>query len=298
MEKKIKKAGIIGAGVMGATIAAQLANVGIETTLLDIIPPDLTEKDRAKGLAEESDAFRNKLALQGIQTALASKPASFYLPENAKRIRVGNLEDHLDWLKDVQWIIEVVIERLDIKKSLFDKIETVLQSGTLITSNTSGIPAKDLCDGRSENFRKHFAITHFFNPPRYMKLLEIVPGPDTLPEAIECLADVSEKVLGKGVVYAKDTPNFVANRIGIFSVFHVIQTMKDLGLTIEAIDELTGPVIGHPKSATFRTSDLVGLDTIVHVANNVYEGTPNDERRDMFREPQLVKEMLDRNLLG
>jgi 3-hydroxyacyl-CoA dehydrogenase len=298
MEKKIEKAGVIGAGVMGATIAAQLANVGIETTLLDIVPPDLAEADQSKGLTEESEAFRNKLALQGIQTALTSKPASFYLPENAKRIRVGNLEDHLDWLKDVQWIIEVVIERLDIKKSLFEKIETVLQTGTLITSNTSGIPAKDLCDGRSENFRKHFAITHFFNPPRYMKLLEIVPGPDTLPETIECLAAVSEKILGKGVVYAKDTPNFVANRIGIFSVFHVIQTMKDLGLTIEAIDELTGPVIGHPKSATFRTSDLVGLDTIVHVANNVYEGTPNDEKREMFREPQLVKEMLYRNLLG
>jgi 3-hydroxyacyl-CoA dehydrogenase len=298
MEKRIEKAGIIGAGVMGATIAAQLANVGIETTLLDIIPPDLTEEDKAKGLAQESEAFRNKLALQGIQTALASKPASFYLPENAKRIRVGNLADHLEWLKDVQWIIEVVIERLDIKKIVFEKIETVLQPGTLITSNTSGIPAKDLCDGRSENFKKHFAITHFFNPPRYMKLLEIVPGPDTLPEAIEYLADVSEKILGKGVVYAKDTPNFVANRIGIFSVFHVIQAMIDLGLTIEAIDELTGPMIGHPNSATFRTSDLVGLDTIVHVANNVYEGTPNDEKREMFREPQLVKEMLDRNLLG
>ncbi len=298
MEKRIEKAGIIGAGVMGATIAAQLANVGIETTLLDIIPPDLTEEDKAKGLAQESEAFRNKLALQGIQTALASKPASFYLPENAKRIRVGNLEDHLEWLKDVQWIIEVVIERLDIKKIVYEKIETVLQPGTLITSNTSGIPAKDLCDGRSENFKKHFAITHFFNPPRYMKLLEIVPGPDTLPEAIECLADVSEKILGKGVVYAKDTPNFVANRIGIFSVFYVIQAMIDLGLTIEAIDELTGPMIGHPKSATFRTSDLVGLDTIVHVANNVYEGTPNDEKREMFREPQLVKQMLDRNLLG
>jgi len=298
MEKRIEKAGIIGAGVMGATIAAQLANVGIETTLLDIIPPDLTEEDKAKGLAQESEAFRNKLALQGIQTALASKPASFYLPENAKRIRVGNLEDHLEWLKDVQWIIEVVIERLDIKKIVFEKIETALQPGTLITSNTSGIPAKDLCDGRSENFKKHFAITHFFNPPRYMKLLEIVPGPDTLPEAVEYLADVSEKILGKGVVYAKDTPNFVANRIGIFSVFYVIQAMIDLGLTIEAIDELTGSVIGHPNSATFRTSDLVGLDTIVHVADNVYEGTPNDEKREMFRSPELVKKMLDRNLLG
>ena len=298
MEKRIEKAGVIGAGVMGATIAAQLVNVGIETTLMDIVPPDLTDDDRTKGFTGESEAFRNKLALQGLQTALKSKPASFYLPENAKRIRIGNLEDHLEWLKDVHWIIEVVVERLDIKKSVFEKIETVLQPGTLITSNTSGIPAKDLCEGRSEDFRKYFAITHFFNPPRYMKLLEIVPGPDTLPEAVECLADVSERILGKGVVYAKDTPNFVANRIGIFSMFYLIRTMMELGLTVEAIDELTGPIIGHPKSASFRTSDLVGLDVLVHVADNVYEGAPHDKKREMFKPPDIIKQMLDRNLLG
>ena len=298
MDKRIEKAGVIGAGVMGATIAAQLANVGIETILIDIVPPELTDDDRAKGLTETSGSFRNKLALQGVQTALKSKPASFYLPENAKRIRVGNIEDNLEWLKDVQWIIEAVVERLDIKKSVYEKIETVLQPGTLITSNTSGIPAGELCDGRSENFRKYFAITHFFNPPRYMKLLEIVPGPDTLPEAVECLAEVCERVLGKGVVYAKDTPNFVANRIGIFSVFFLIRTMIDLGLTIEAIDELTGPIIGHPKSASFRTSDLVGLDVLVHVADNVYDRAPNDEKRDTFRPPTLVKTMIDRHMLG
>jgi 3-hydroxyacyl-CoA dehydrogenase len=298
MDKRIEKAGVIGAGVMGATIAAQLANVGIETTLVDIVPPELTEDDRAKGFSEKSEPFRNKLALQGVQTALKSKPASFYLPENAKRIRVGNIEDHLEWLKEVDWIIEAVVERLEIKKSVYEKIETVLQPETLITSNTSGIPAGDLCEGRSGNFRKYFAITHFFNPPRYMKLLEIVPGPDTLPETIERLADVCERVLGKGVVYAKDTPNFVANRIGIFSVFFLIRTMIDLGLTIEAIDELTGPIIGHPKSASFRTSDLVGLDVLVHVADNVYERAPHDENRDMFRPPALVKEMIDRHMLG
>ena len=298
MDKRIEKAGVIGAGVMGATIAAQLANVGIETILIDIVPPELTDDDRAKGFTEESEPFRNKLALQGVQTALKSRPASFYLSENANRIRVGNIEDHLEWLKDVQWIIEAVVERLNIKKSVYKKIETVLQPETLITSNTSGIPAGELCDGRSENFRKYFAITHFFNPPRYMKLLEIVPGPDTLPEAVECLADVCERVLGKGVVYAKDTPNFVANRIGIFSVFFLIRTMIDLGLTIEAIDELTGPIIGHPKSASFRTSDLVGLDILVHVADNVYERALHDEKRDMFRPPALVKEMIDRHMLG
>lgn len=298
MEKRIKKAGVIGAGVMGATIAAQIANVGIETVLLDIIPPTLTDDDKKKGLTLESKPFRNKFSQTGLQAALKSKPASFYLPENAKLITVGNLEDDLNQLKEVQWIIEVVVERLDIKKALFEKLETILTPGTIITSNTSGIPAKAMCQGRSENFRKHFAITHFFNPPRYMKLLELVPGPDTLPEVIDTLAEACEKVLGKGIVYAKDTPNFVANRIGIFSMLNVIRTMMDLGLPFEAVDELTGPVVGHPKSASFRTADLVGLDTIVHVANNVYEGALNDEKREVFKVPDFIGQMLDKKLLG
>ncbi|HEJ84117.1 MAG TPA: 3-hydroxyacyl-CoA dehydrogenase family protein, partial [Desulfobacteraceae bacterium] len=225
MDKKIKKAGVIGAGVMGATIAAQLANVGIETVLLDIVPPELTDEDKKKGLTEESKAFRNKFGQNGLAGALKSKPASFYIPENAKLISIGNLADDLGRLKEVDWIIEVVVERLDIKQNVFEKIETVLTPGTLISSNTSGIPAKEMCKGRSEAFRKYFAITHFFNPPRYMKLLEIVPGPDTLPEVIEILADVCERVMGKGIVYAKDTPNFVANRIGTFSMFSVIKNM-------------------------------------------------------------------------
>jgi len=260
MDKKIKKAGVIGAGVMGATIAAQLANVGIETILLDIVPPELTDDDKKKGVTRESKEFRNRFAQKGLETALKSKPASFYLPENARLITVGNMEDNLGWLSDVDWIIEVVVERLDIKKAVFEKLEAILKPGTIITSNTSGISAKAMCEGRTEDFRKYFAITHFFNPPRYMKLLEIVPGPDTLPEVIEILAETSEKVLGKGVVYAKDTPNFVANRIGVFSMFYAIQAMVELGLSIEAVDKLTGPVIGRPKSASFRTADLVGLD--------------------------------------
>ncbi|OPX40830.1 MAG: hypothetical protein B1H13_05335 [Desulfobacteraceae bacterium 4484_190.3] len=219
MEKKIKRAGVIGAGVMGATIAAQLANVGIKTILLDIVPPKLTEDDKKKGLTEESPAFRNKFAQNGVQGALKSKPASFYIPENAKLITIGNLEDNLSWLSEVDLIIEVVVERLDIKQSVFEKIESILTPGTLVTSNTSGISAAAMCEGRSETFRKHFAITHFFNPPRYMKLLEIVPGPDTLPEVVETLAEMCEKIVGKGIVYAKDTPNFIANRIGIFGMF-------------------------------------------------------------------------------
>jgi 3-hydroxyacyl-CoA dehydrogenase len=298
MVKKIGKAGVVGAGVMGATIAAQLANVGIETLLLDIVPHQLTEEDKKKGLAPESKRFRNKLAEIGVHTALKSKPASFYVPENAKLIHTGNLEDDLALLKGVDWIVEVVVERLDIKKRVFEKIDSVLTPGTIVTSNTSGIPGRAMIEGRSENFRRHFAVTHFFNPPRYMKLLEIVPVSDTLPEVVETLADFCERVLGKGIVYAKDTPNFVANRIGIYSLLSVIRNMVDLGLSIEAVDELTGPVVGNPKSATFRTSDLVGLDTLVHVANNVYEGAAGDEKREMFKVPDFISRMVARNLLG
>ena len=298
MEKKIKKASVIGAGVMGATIAAQLANVGIETSLLDIIPPELTDDDKKKGLTKESKAFRDKFGQNGLNIALKSKPASFYIPENAKLMTIGNLEDNLEWLSDVDWIIEVVVERLDIKKSVFEKIETVLKPGTIITSNTSGISAKAMSEDRTENFRKHFAITHFFNPPRYMKLLEIVPNPDTLPEVIETLADICEKVLGKGVVYAKDTSNFVANRIGTYNMFSVINAMVDMGLTVEAVDKLTGPVIGNAKSASFRTADLVGLDTLLHVADNVYEGCPEDEKKEVFKPPDFINQMVEKKLLG
>jgi len=298
MDKKIEKAGVIGAGVMGATIAAQLANVGIETVLLDIVPPELTEEDKKKGLTRESEAFRNKFSSNGLNGALKSKPASFYIPENAKLITIGNMEDDLELLKDVDWIIEVVVERLDIKQKVFEKIETVLSPGTVVSSNTSGIPCKAMCEGRSEDFRKHFAITHFFNPPRYMKLLELVPGPDTLPEVVDALAEVCDKVVGKGIVWAKDTPNFVANRIGTFSMFAVIKAMTDLGLSIEAVDKLTGPVVGHPKSASFRTADLVGLDTLLHVADNVYEGATDDEQRDMFKPPAFIAQMVEKKLLG
>lgn len=298
MEKKIKKAGVVGAGVMGATIAAQLANVGIETLLLDIVPPELGEEDKKRGLDEDSPEFRNKLSRNGLDTALKSRPASFYIPENAKLISLGNLEDDLERLGEVDWIIEAVVERLDIKIDVFEKIDSVLKPGTVVTSNTSGISAQAMSEGRSENFRKHFLITHFFNPPRYMKLLEIVPCPDTLPEVVDLLAETCEKVVGKGIVYAKDTPNFVANRIGVYSMFCVIKAMRDLGLSIEAVDKLTGRVIGHPKSASFRTADLVGLDTLVHVADNVYNGAPEDEDREMFKPPELINQMIERGLLG
>ncbi|EFK10337.1 3-hydroxyacyl-CoA dehydrogenase, NAD binding domain protein [delta proteobacterium NaphS2] len=298
MDKKMNRAGVIGAGVMGATIAAQLANVGIETVLLDIVPPALTEDDKKKGLTPDSEKFRNKFGNNGLSIALKSKPASFYIPQNAKLITIGNMEDDLVLLKDVDWIIEVVVERLDIKQKVFEKIETVLTPGTIVTSNTSGISAKAMCEGRSENFQKYFAITHFFNPPRYMRLLEIVPGPDTLPEVVETLAEVCEKKVGKGTVYAKDTPNFVANRIGTFGMFSFINAMMELGLSVEAVDKLTGPMVGNAKSATFRTGDLVGLDTLLHVAENVYEGSPDDEKREIFQPPPFIKKMLEMGLLG
>jgi 3-hydroxyacyl-CoA dehydrogenase len=298
MEKRIKKAGVLGAGVMGATIAAQLANVGIETILLDIVPPQLSEEDKKKGLTEKSKEFRNRFAANGLKNALQAKPASFYISENASLITVGNIEDDLPRLADVDWIIEVVVERLDIKRALFEKVEKILKPGTFITSNTSGIPAKALCEGRNETFRKHFAITHFFNPPRYMKLLELVPGPDTLPEVMKALAAVCERMVGKGIVYAKDTPNFIANRIGTFGMLYGIRAMEEMGLSIEAVDQLTGPVIGHPKSASFRTADLVGLDTLLHVADNVYQGAKGDEKREIFTPPAFVKAMVGKKLLG
>ncbi|MBW2137211.1 MAG: enoyl-CoA hydratase/isomerase family protein [Deltaproteobacteria bacterium] len=298
MTKKIEKVGVIGAGVMGATIAAHMANAGMDTVLLDIVPPELTEEDKKKGLTPESREFRNKLSNKGLENALKSRPASFYLPEYARLIRTGNMEDDLETLKHVDWIIEAVVERLDIKRAVFEKIEPLLDPEKIITSNTSGISAAAMSEGRSEVFKRRFAVTHFFNPPRYMKLLELVPGPGTEPEAIEALDETADRVLGKGVVKAKDTPNFIANRIGVFGILSVIRTMMDLGLSIEAVDQLTGPVIGHPKSASFRTADLVGLDTLVHVARNVYEGAPEDERRDVFQPPDLINKMLEGNLLG
>jgi 3-hydroxyacyl-CoA dehydrogenase len=299
MEKKIKKVAVIGAGVMGSTIAAHLSNVGIESLLLDIVPPGgLTDEEKKKGLTDKSPQFRNRLSKQGLDTALKSKPASFYISETKNLINIGNLEDNLDWLKDVDWIIEVVVENIKIKNNVFEKIETVRKPGTIVTSNTSGISAKAMCEGRSEDFKKHFAVTHFFNPPRYMKLLELVPGPDTLPEVMSKLAEICEVKLGKGIVWAKDTPNFVANRIGVFSMFSAIQTMSELDLSIEAVDKLTGPVIGHPKSASFRTADLVGLDTLAHVAENTYNGVPDDEKREIFKIPDFIVKMIEKKLLG
>jgi len=298
MGTRIKKAAVIGAGIMGSAIAAQLANVGIETLLLDIVPPELSAEDKKRGLTKKSREFRNKLARNGLKKALKSSPAAFYIKRKAALVTTGNMEDDLRNLNQADWIIEAVVEKLDIKQQVFKKIESVLKSGTIVTSNTSGLSAAAMSAGRSDEFKKHFAVTHFFNPPRYMKLIEIVPGPDTDPAVLSALAMTCESLLGKGIVYAKDTPNFVANRIGVFVMLSVIRAMLDSNLSIEAVDLLTGPVIGHSKNATFRTADLVGLDTFMHVTNNIYNGAPEDENRTIFQVPEFIREMIKKGLLG
>ena len=298
MSQPIKKVGVIGAGVMGATIAAHTANVGLPTVLLDIVPPKMPEKLQKKGVKEDSPQFRNLFAQNGLTGALKARPAAFYVPEDADLITIGNLEDDLDLLKDCDWIVEVVVERLDIKKDLFSKLETVRKPDCLVTTNTSGISVAAMSEHLSLEFQENFLGTHFFNPPRYMKLFEIISGPKTTSDAMERMAEFAEKVLGKGVVFAKDTPNFIANRIGVFAGNYTNQLMQEMGFGIEQVDALTGPVLGRPKMATYRLADLVGLDVMSHVADNVYENCPDDEKRDVFKAPDWLKEMIAKGWLG
>ncbi|MBN2039460.1 MAG: 3-hydroxyacyl-CoA dehydrogenase family protein, partial [Spirochaetes bacterium] len=293
MNKRFKKAGVLGAGVMGANIAAQLSNVGIDTVLLDIAKPVSGNQ-----INEENKKIRNSFALMGIERAKKASPPSFYIPENAELITAGNIEDDIGLLKDVDIVIEAIVEDLSLKRGLFKRIEQQLKPDTVVTSNTSGISVADMCEGLPKNFREHFAVTHFFNPPRYMKLLEIVKGPDTLPEVIKTIVENFEQILGKRIVFAKDTPNFIANRIAVFTTLNNIRMMTELGLSVEAVDELTGTVIGFPKSATFRTTDIVGLDTLVHVAGNVFRKASDDEKRNIFIPPELIKVMMGKGLLG
>ncbi len=298
MKKRINKAVVIGSGIMGSGIAAQLAGAGIDVLLLDIVPRELTEKEKKQGLDLNSPQVRNRIARENLAKALKSKPAVFYHPDFAKRITVGNTEDDMPKIKDYDWIIEVVPERLDIKKAVFDQVEKYRAQGSLVSSNTSGIPIKLMAANRSEDFRKHFLGTHFFNPVRYMRLLEIIPTDDTLPEVTDFFMEFGDKYLGKTTVLAKDTPAFIANRIGVLGIMDIFHLMKPMGLTVEEVDKLTGPVIGRPKSATFRTADLVGLDTLAHVAQFLYENAPDDEAHDLFALPDFVKEMLDKKMLG
>ena len=283
---------------MGSGIACHFANIGVEVLLLDIIPRELNEKEKAKGLSLKDSVVRNRLVNEALKTSLKSKPSPIYSQKFADRITTGNIEDDLHKIKDVDWIMEVVVERLDIKQQVFEKIEKYRTPGTLITSNTSGIPIKFMNEGRSEDFQKHFAVTHFFNPPRYLKLFEVVPGPKCNQEVTDFLMMYGDKFLGKTSVLAKDTPAFIGNRIGIFGIMSLFHVVKEMGLTIEEVDKLTGPVIGRPKSATFRTIDVVGLDTLVHTANGVKDNCPNDEMRDQFVIPDYVNTMMENKWLG
>ncbi|MBS3738084.1 3-hydroxyacyl-CoA dehydrogenase/enoyl-CoA hydratase family protein [Mesohalobacter halotolerans] len=298
MKRRINKVAVVGSGIMGSGIACHFANIGVEVLLLDIVPRELNDNEKKQDKSLEDKSVRNRIVNDALQNSLKSNPSPIYHPDFASRITTGNLEDDIAKVKDVDWIIEVVVERLDIKQQVFENLEKHRTPGTIISSNTSGIPIKFMTKDRSEDFKKHFCGTHFFNPPRYLKLLEIIPGPDTSEEVLEFLNDYGEKFLGKTTVIAKDTPAFIGNRVGIFSIMSLFHMVKDMDMTIEEVDKLTGPVIGRPKSATFRTVDVVGLDTLVHVANGLYENVPDDERHELFKLPNFIETMMDNKWYG
>lgn len=297
-KRRINKVAVIGSGIMGSGIACHFANIGVEVLLLDIVPRELNDAEKKKGLTLEDKAVRNRIVNEDLQKAIKSNPAPLYHKDFAKRISTGNLEDDISKVKTADWIIEVVVERLDIKKQVFENLDKHRKPGTLITSNTSGIPIKFMSEGRSEDFQKHFCGTHFFNPPRYLQLFEIIPGPKTSTEVLDFLNSYGEKFLGKTSVVAKDTPAFIGNRIGIFGIQSLFHQVKEMGLTVEEVDKLTGPVIGRPKSATFRTVDVVGLDTLVHVAKGIYDNVPEDEEHGIFQIPGFIDTMMEKKWLG
>jgi 3-hydroxyacyl-CoA dehydrogenase len=298
MKASIDRVAVLGAGTMGARIAAHLANAGVPCWLLDIVPSELTADERARRLTLADPAVRNRLSRAGLEAAGKSRPAAFFTSGAAARITIGNFEDNLDWCAQADWIIEVVAEDLDIKRKLLERVAAHRRSGSIVTTNTSGLPIRQIAEGRDPEFQQHWAGTHFFNPPRYMKLLELIPGPATLPEVLDRLSDFCDRTLGKGIVRAKDTPNFIANRIGTFSILTAMRLMSELKMTVEEVDACTGPAIGWPKSATFRTADLVGLDVLAHVVRNIYDNSPDDESREIYRVPALLEELIRRGCLG
>jgi 3-hydroxyacyl-CoA dehydrogenase len=290
MKLPIQKAVVLGAGTMGARIAAHFANAGLPCVLLDIVPPDLKP--------EAPSSERNRFARNGLEAAKKAKPAAFFSAAFADKISIGNFEDDLARCAEADWIIEVVAENLEIKRKLLSRVAQFRKPGAIVTTNTSGLPVHLIAEGLPEEFQQHWAGTHFFNPPRYLKLVEIIPGPKTSPNVVETLGEFCDRRLGKGVVVAKDTPNFIANRIGTFSVLNALRLMSELDMTVEDVDACTGPAVGWPKSATFRTADIVGLDLLAHVVRNIYETAPNDESRERYKVPALVEEMIKRGWLG
>jgi len=298
MKRNIEKVAVLGSGIMGSGIAAHLAGIGLQVLLLDISPKELNEDEKSKGLNLDHPSVQKRIVNDSLSKSLKSKPSPIYNASFASRIKTGTFEHDLHRIAEVDWIIEVVVERLDIKKQVFESVEKHRKLGTLISSNTSGIPIHLMAEGRSEDFQQHFLGTHFFNPARYLRLLELIPGPKTNQETIRFFEHFGRKFLGKSVVVAKDTPAFIGNRIGIFSIQSLFHRVKDLEMTIEEVDKLTGPVIGRPKSATFRTVDVVGLDTLVHVANGIKEHCTADERHELFSLPDFIESMMAANRLG
>ena len=290
MKLPIQKAVVLGAGTMGARIAGHFANAGLPCVLLDILPPDL------KPDAPASE--RNRLARNGLDAAKKARPAAFFSPALADKISIGNFEDDLERCAEADWIIEVVAENLEIKRNLLSRVAQFRKAGAIVTTNTSGLPVDLIAEGLPEEFQQHWAGTHFFNPPRYLKLVEIIPGAKTAASVVETLSEFCDRRLGKGVVVAKDTPNFIANRIGTFSVLNALRLMNELDMTVEEVDACTGPAVGWPKSATFRTTDIVGLDVLAHVVRNIYETAPSDESRERYKVPTLIEEMIKRGWLG
>lgn len=298
INKSIKKVAVLGSGVMGSRIACHFANIGVSVLLLDIAPKELSTEEQAKGLTLADKAVKNRIVNQSLDTALKSNPSPIYSKQYVRHITTGNFLDDMPKIAQVDWIIEVVVERLDIKKQVFEEVEKYRKPGTLISTNTSGIPIHLMTEGRTEDFRRNFCGTHFFNPPRYLRLLEIIPSRETDPAIVEFLLHYGDKFLGKTTVLCKDTPAFIGNRIGVYAMLAVTHLVKKLGLTVEEVDKYTGPAMGHPKSATFRTSDVVGLDTMVNVAKGLYDNASDDEARDVFVLPSYINEMAEKKWLG
>ncbi|MCS6967984.1 MAG: 3-hydroxyacyl-CoA dehydrogenase/enoyl-CoA hydratase family protein [Cytophagales bacterium] len=297
-KRNIKKVAVLGSGVMGSRIACHLANIGVEVLLLDILPSELNETEKAKGLTLEHPLVRNRIVNDSLAAAVKSSPSPVFHSKVTDLIQTGNFQDDMKKIAECDWVLEAVVERLDIKRQVFEQVEKYRKKGTLVTSNTSGIPMALMCQGRSQDFQEHFCGTHFFNPPRYLPLLEIIPGPNTKPEVIEFLMHYGSLFLGKETVLCKDTPAFIANRIGVYSMMSAMHKLDSFDLTVDEIDALTGTVIGRAKSATFRTSDIVGLDTTVNVANNLYAALTHDESREVFRLPRIIEELYARKWLG
>lgn len=298
MNKKINKVAVLGSGIMGSRIACHFANIGVEVLLLDIAPKELLPEEAAKGLTPDQPAVKNRIVNNALQTAVKTNPSPVYTKKVLNKISTGNFDDDMPKIAGVDWIIEVVVENLDIKKKVFEQVEQFRKAGTLVTSNTSGIPIHLMAEGRTEDFQANFCGTHFFNPPRYLRLLEVIPTPHTRPEIVDFLLHYGDKFLGKTTVLCKDTPAFIANRVGVYSIMALLHLAEKMELTVEEIDKFTGPALGRPKSATFRTSDVVGLDVMIKVAKGIYDNCPDDKAHELFKLPDYVVKMEENKWLG